>query len=165
MSESRSLLREMVELVLEVRHKEIYGQLVKKYANLPRYVLHDLYRGTDMPLLQQLNNLTWKKIVIEVNPGDFDTETQAKFAQREFGAVNPGNWYVRDAERMETQKKLAAERPQGGNEPIVVVKRVDGKYKLIEGWHRTMSILQMGKNGGPPEGWEPVRINAWVGSK
>jgi len=85
-----------------------------------------------------------------------------KFKAREFGGANP--FQVPDDEhRMQVQSGLARSKPQGENEPIIVIKAVDG-YRLWEGWHRTMSMLRLGDNGRDPGDWTRVKINAWVGS-
>lgn len=134
-----------------------------KYPNVPEYVLKDMYRGSDEPFFSQLNRLTWEERVIDVNPSDFAPETLLKLKQRGFGDANPGD-VPNDAERVEFQRSVAASGQQGQNEPIVVVKAVDG-YRIWEGWHRAMSILRLGANDGPSEGWDRVKINAWVGSR
>jgi len=157
-----SALHEAIRLLVELRHKSLFRQLKQKYANLPFYVLHDLFRGADEKFFGQLNRLDWKLQVIDVNPASFYPDTLQRFKERGFGNIIHQD-VPKDAERTELQKKLVQQRPQGTNEPIIVVKRVNG-YALWEGWHRTMNMLMLGDNGGPPEGWTPVKINAWVGS-
>lgn len=157
-------LREIIrKLIVEVRHKKVYNQMVKKYTNLPRYVLHDLYTGYDDKFFGQLNRLSWTKKIIEVNPASFEEDTLRRFKEREFGAQNPYQ-IPRDEERMQIQSQIAAQKTTGDNEPIIVVEQVDGTFFLWEGWHRTMTILKLGDNGEQCEDWDFVKINAWIGS-
>ena len=159
----RDLLSECItEILREMRWRGLYRSLRQKYPNIPEYVFHDVYRvGMDeIPLYKAFNRLQWRLQVITVNLGDFSPDTRRRIMERQFGSSNPYQ-VPRDEERMATQKKLAT--GTGENEPIIVVKRVDG-YELHEGWHRTMNLLKVGMNDGPPETWNKVRIKAWVGS-
>ncbi len=146
----------------EVRVKGMYKQLLRKYPNVPEYVMHDFYRSSDDQWFAKLNRLDWKLQVISVNPSDFSLDTQRNFEKRQFGAVNPDR-VPRDEERMQVQKRELEGKPQGENEPVILIKRVNG-YELFEGFHRTMNLLLRGKNDGPTETWDRVKIKAWVGS-
>ena len=79
--------------------------------------------------------------VSDVNPMDFDARTVRAFQQRDFGNINAYN-VPKDEERMDTQ--MSMRRDDGMNEPVIILQNPDGTYQLIEGWHRTMSILKMG---------------------
>ena len=160
-SKNESLLRSTVRATLhEIKMKGLYKQVLLKYPNVPEYVIHDMWRGDDEKFFAQMNRLDWKLKIIEVNPGDFCSETQQQLNDRKFGSENP--YQVPDDEkRMLRQKELVT--PTGNNEPIIVIKRTDG-YRLYEGWHRTMNALLIGKNSGTPEQWNRVKIKAWVGS-
>ena len=48
------------------------------------------------------------------------------------------------------------------NEPVIVERLSNGKYKLLEGWHRTMSILLLGDNGEDIKNWDKVKIRSFV---
>jgi len=159
------LLSETVRLlVLELRNKALFRSIVKKYPNVPQYVLRDIFRGDDDPVFAKFNRLTWRKKVLEVNPKDFSPNTLEKFKARGFGERVPDNMYVHnDKERTAVQQKVASSRSAGSNEPVIIIDRVDG-YDLWEGWHRTMVLLKTGDNGERPEEWDAVKINAWVGS-
>ncbi len=135
--------------------------LRQKYSNIPEYVFHDLYRGRDEKFFVQLNNLKWELQILHVNPNDFSPETQQKFNSRGFGDINIASVFD-DQTRTNLQRNLA--KSDGSNEPIVVVKAVDG-YRLWEGWHRTMAILRLGNNGQIPPLWNKVQIKAWVGMR
>lgn len=156
---SSELLRQVIKLMCELRGRSFYKELLQKYPNVPEYVMHDIFRGADDPIFAKFNRLSWKQEIIEVNPTDFSQSTQRNFKEREFGEANPYD-VPNDEERVKLQRKLAV---QGTNEPIIVVKRIDG-YDLWEGWHRAMSILKLGDNGVTFSEWNKVKINAWVGS-
>ena len=150
-------------ILLEFGDDLLYQQLRAKYSNLPEYILRDMYRGSDEKFFSQLNRLQWRLEVIEVNPADFAPETRNKLANRAYGDINFYN-IPDDERRTQFQRKLAATLPIGENEPIILVRGVDG-YRLWEGWHRVMSLLRLGSNDGPPEEWAKIKIKAWVGSR
>jgi len=101
----------------------------------------------------------YKLKILNVNPMDFTDETIDWMIEREFGYSIEHN-IPKDKDRTEFQRKIA--RADGRNEPIVVIKTKDGKYELIEGWHRTMSILKLGDNGEDLKNWDKVKIRAFV---
>lgn len=146
-----------------MRARSQYRELLRKYPNVPRYILHDMYRGRDEDWFHGFNRLTWKKHVIEVNINDFSPNTQKKFLNRKFGEVNPQKVY-NDKQRMHVQHEITKSIIPGHNEPVILVKRVDG-YELWEGFHRAMSLLKLGENGHDSILWNRVKINAWVGQK
>ena len=43
-----------------------------------------------------------------------------------------------------------------------VLRRLFGKYELIEGWHRTMSALKLGDNGEDLKNWDKIKLRAFV---
>lgn len=119
-------------------------------------------------------NITWSKpMVINISPKDFDEDTLRIFLVRQFG-FNPTEKIRKDAFRTTTQRELLVNRG-ANNEPIIVVKN-GNKYKLLEGWHRTMSYLV---SQAPPDQidalkqgdatqlnfarWKKVPIRAYVG--
>lgn len=123
---------------------------------------------------KEIQNVIWPKkaTVIAVTPNSFENDTLNIMMHRNFG-YKSFKEIPRDSERMETQRKLA--NSDGKNEPIILIKTPNG-LKLIEGWHRTMSILMQ----GAPENqlriiqlghhaeidfseWSQVKINAYIG--
>ena len=131
-----------------------------------------------------ISGVRWtpKPVPVTVSPMSFTQETLDIFFRWKFG-LNPNDKQVRnDTERFATQGKMAAERPEGSNEPVIMI-REGNKYKLIEGFHRTMSYLLSAHdpNKGAPadqirflqqggnvfdldlKKWQPVKINAYVG--
>ena len=101
----------------------------------------------------------WKLEILNVNPEDFDDRTVNAFSERHFGDVNTYQ-VPDDEERTQTQRDIA--KGDGTNEPVIVEKKPNGKYELIEGWHRTMSILLLGDNGEDLKNWGRVKIRAFV---
>ena len=101
----------------------------------------------------------WKLEILNVNPEDFDDRTVNAFSERHFGDVNTYQ-VPDDEERTQTQRGIA--KGDGTNEPVIVEKKPNGKYELIEGWHRTMSILLLGDNGEDLKNWGRVKIRAFV---
>jgi hypothetical protein len=162
--------------------KSFYKRLKKEFPKTPEYILKEFttntlcnnnevlktimsqYYGDPIPFLSKKTynylNADWKLKIIEVNPEDFIDNTVNAFLERNFGEINA--YLVKnDKERMDTQRKIAT--TTGNNEPIIVVKHNNGKYELIEGWHRTMSILKLGDNGEDLKNWDKVKLRAFVG--
>jgi hypothetical protein len=164
-------------------NKKMYERLKKYYNNTPEYILKDIffnnialnaiddinknYYGDPLLFLARFDGGywdnflrgPWKLEILNVNPEDFDDRTVNAFIERDFGNVD-AYLVPNDEERMETQKRLA--KPTGMNEPIIVERNRNGKYELIEGWHRTMSILLLGNNGEDLKNWNKVKIRAFV---
>jgi hypothetical protein len=149
----------------------VYQVLRKAYPNTPEYILKDFLSDRDYSRISKENILkavsmvpgfitrNYKLKILNVNPMDFTDETIDWMVEREFGDSIEYN-IPKDKERTEFQRKIA--RADGRNEPIVVIKTKDGKYELIEGWHRTMSILKLGDNGEDLKNWDKVKIRAFV---
>ena len=163
-------------------NKKILDKLKGYYSNTPEYVLNDIFNTnikqhtndivknyyTDPVLfLARFDGGYWDKFlkgpwnleIINVNPEDFDNNTVNAFLERDFGNID--SYLVpKDEERTSTQRRLA--KPTGMNEPVIVERNTNGKYELIEGWHRTMSILLLGNNGEDLKNWDKVKIRAFV---
>lgn len=163
-------------------NKKILDKLKGYYSNTPEYVLNDIFNTN---IKQHTNDIVknyyndpvlflarfdggywdnflkgpWNLEIIDVNPEDFDENTVNAFIERDFGNID--SYLVpKDEERTSTQRRLA--KPTGMNEPVIVVRKPNGKYELIEGWHRTMSILLLGNNGEDLKNWNKVKIRAFV---
>jgi hypothetical protein len=161
--------------------KSFYNRFKKEFPNTPEYILKEFvtnvlcgddesfktimgqYHGDPIPFLGRkiydYLNGNWKLKVIEVNPEDFTDNTVNAFLERNFGEVD-AYMVQNDKERMDTQRKLAT--PTGKNEPIIVIKHKDGKYEMVEGWHRVMSTLKLGDNGEDLKNWDKVKLRAFV---
>lgn len=180
----RKILKEGIPIYKETNpYKNMYDKLRRYYSSTPEYVLKDIFNNNLLPNSMEdikknyygdpilyLSRFDggywdrflkgpWKLEVLTVNPEDFDDNTVNAFLERDFGSVD--SYLVpNDEERMKTQKRLA--KSSGMNEPIIVVRNPKGKYELIEGWHRTMSILLLGDNGEDLKNWDKVKIRAFV---
>ena len=161
--------------------KSFYNRFRKEFPNTPEYILKEFvtnvlcgddesfktimgqYHGDPIPFLGRkiydYLNGNWKLKVIEVNPEDFTDNTVNAFLERNFGEVD-AYMVKNDKERMDVQRKLAT--PTGKNEPIIVIKHKDGKYEMVEGWHRVMSTLKLGDNGEDLKNWDKVKLRAFV---
>lgn len=163
-------------------NKRMFERIKSYYENTPEYIIKDFFINNieqytndiiknyyNDPILflvrfdggywDRLLKGPWNLEIITVNPNDFDDRTVNAFLERDFGNVD--SYLVpNDEERMKTQKKLA--KSSGMNEPIIVERKPNGKYELIEGWHRTMSILLLGNNGEDLKNWDEVKIRAFV---
>ena len=161
--------------------KSFYNRFKKEFPNTPEYILKEFvtnvlcgddesfrtimgqYHGDPIPFLGRkiydYLNGDWKLKVIEVNPEDFTDNTVNAFLERNFGEVD-AYMVQNDKERMDVQRKLAT--PTGKNEPIIVIKHKDGKYEMVEGWHRVMSTLKLGDNGEDLKNWDKVKLRAFV---
>lgn len=164
-------------------NKKMYDRLKKYYSSTPEYVLKDIffnnvavnamedinknYYGDPILFLARFDGGywdrflkgSWKLEILNINPEDFDDKTVNGFIERDFGNVD-AYLVPNDEERMETQKRMATSN--GMNEPIIVERNRIGKYELIEGWHRAMSILLLGNNGEDLKNWDKVKIRAFV---
>lgn len=180
----KKILKEGIPIYKETNpYKNMYDKLRRYYSSTPEYVLKDIFNNNLLPNSMEdikknyygdpilyLSRFDggywdgflkgpWKLEVLTVNPEDFDDNTVNAFLERDFGSVD--SYLVpNDEERMKTQKRLA--KSSGMNEPIIVVRNPKGKYELIEGWHRTMSILLLGDNGEDLKNWDKVKIRAFV---
>lgn len=161
--------------------EKFYNRLKKEFPETPEYILREFtnntlcgdkesfktimnqFYGDPIPFIGKMtyNYLKgpWKLQIIQVNPEDFTENTINAFIEREFGDID-AYMVVNDKERMEIQRKLATST--GKNEPIIVIKDENGKYELIEGWHRTMSALKLGDNGEDLKNWEKVKLRAFI---
>jgi hypothetical protein len=167
---------------LKLRNKKDLRDYIKKnYPNTPEYVLEDIIRNsrdslyninapgdvgshpyeTRMSLKAVLADTGWSLEILDLAFEDFDPDTCRRFLERKFGDVNPYE-IPNDEKRMEFQKSNLI--GNGNNEPIILIKK-GSKYELLEGWHRTMTLLSRlpRDSSGKPEG--KIKIKAWVSHK
>lgn len=154
--------------------QKVYEILRKIFPNTPEYILKDYLSNKNFSKVTEKDvmNAIWqipgfitknyKLAILNVNPMNFTDDTIDWMLDRDFGD-NVDHNIPKDKERTEYQRTIA--RTDGKNEPIVVIKKKDGKYELIEGWHRTMSILKLGDNGEDLKNWEKVKIRAYVSTE
>lgn len=161
--------------------KKFYDRLNQEFPETPEYVLKEFvtnilcedkgvfntimsqYYGDPVPFLGKVVYKylkgPWRLKIINVNPEDFTENTVNAFIEREFGDID-AYLVPKDKERMDIQRELATST--GKNEPIIVIKHRNGKYELIEGWHRTMSSLKLGDNGEDLKNWDKIKLRAFV---
>jgi len=164
--------------------KSFYNRLKKEFPNTPEYILKEFtnnvlcgevenfktimsqYYGDPIPFLSKMVyeylGSNWELKIIKVNPEDFTDNTVNAFLERNFGEID-AYLVANDKERMDIQRKLAT--TTGKNEPIIVIKHKNGKYELVEGWHRVMSTLKLGDNGEDLKNWDKVKLRAFVSEK
>ena len=92
----------------------------------------------------------WEYKVLDVSIDIFTPFVQDDLKKKIEGYINPdiGN----DEKRHETQQSQL-EKQGVSPEPIIVIETKDGKYDLLEGWHRTTNTLKKFGN---------YKQNAWV---
>jgi hypothetical protein len=165
----------------ELRDKSIYKQMRPIFDSTPEYVFKELFYANNgffkSTFISMLNSgediddiedtflewieLNWSKKVITVNIKDFTRNTQDEMKSRGMGSIHLSD-VPSDSERTEIQQSIAKSVPQGKNEPVILIKSKDG-YELLEGWHRTMSILSLGSDGTSNyDKWSKVKLNAWI---
>lgn len=76
--------------------------------------------------------------------------------ERQFGNVNPYE-VGQDEERNKKQKELLMQR--GPSNELIIMILSDGKYELLEGWHRTMQALQLYPQGYTQQAWIGILKN------
>ena len=166
--------------IIENRNKDIYSLMRPFFDKTPEYVFKELYythngffKNEFIDLINQNADdeeiedtfsewidLKWKKQIIEVNFNDFNEKTQIFMKDRKMGMLDLTD-IPNDKERNNLHRDLATN--DGKNEPVIITKTSEG-YELLEGWHRTMSILSLGSDGTDNyEYWDKVKLNAWVG--
>lgn len=150
---------------------KVYQIFKKLYPEVPEYIIKDYLNNKDfssftkseiMQGIKQLPNflkLKYELKILNVNPADFTNSTIDWFIERDFGDIVEPT-IPDDEERTARQREIA--RGDGKNEPIVVIQTFDGKYDLVEGWHRTMANLKLGDNGKNIKDWDKVKIKAFV---
>lgn len=155
--------REGLMNYLKVKSKQITG------IDWPDYVLRDwLYKNTkdigqmEPTLYKDLVNKYlesfveghgkghWEYKVLDVTLDIFTDFVKNDLIKKIEGFINPD--IPKDEERHQLQQSQL-EKKGVSEEPIIVVQTKNGKYDLLEGWHRTTNALRMFGN---------YKQNAWV---
>lgn len=155
--------REGLMNYLKMKSKEVTG------IDWPEYVLRDwLYRNTKEvgqmePALYKdlvrkyLESFVeghgkghWEYKTLDISLNSFTDFVKNDLLKKMEGFINPH--IPKDEERHQLQKSQL-EKSGVSSEPIIVVQTKDGKYDLLEGWHRTTSALKKFGN---------YQQNAWV---
>ena len=132
----------------------------QQMPNVPGYVIQDfIYKNyKDNPkeaneAITWANQFQWKQQMLNVTMAGWDLETQRRIKERAGGSKNPFS-IPNDEERHAKQQQLLSQGPS--KEPIIAAVK-DGKYELIEGWHRTIQSMATWPNG--------YKQTAWVGRR
>lgn len=175
----------------EERFKGFKRMFQQQHPDMPKYVQNDLYNTRVGHAMNQnpgmqpsqimskagFQNSQWgSPEVLRVSPSDFDYSTQEKFIHRRFG-YREETQIRNDSQRTQTQRQISNYSVgKGTNEPVIMKQTSQG-YQLLEGWHRTMSMLLRGcpedqmnilKSGGGYDNdldltkWKKVPIKAYV---
>lgn len=148
----RKIIREELYKLMEVR-KPLMDYLKSKLPNTPEYVIQDFFyknlknakQEEIDELISEYSDVKWElKTNFSINYKIFDSDTIKRLKEREGGSKNPYQ-VPNDKKRHNTQKELIIKRGLP-KEPILLFK-VNGKYELIEGWHRTIQLLNMFPKG------------------
>lgn len=128
----------------------------------PRYVVGDLLYSVfvDQPqefeswlrsFVEDYENREWKLVELTITDEIFDEKTRKQLETREGGKSNPHN-VPNDEERHDIQAKLLKDKGIS-TEPIILIQTEDGKYELLEGWHRTIQSLMVFPDGYKQKAW------------
>lgn len=173
LQENISRIKKVMGLISETREglmnylrnssKEITG------IDWPDYVLRDwlyrntkevgemrpeLYKGLVKSYLESFveghGKGHWEHKVLDISIDSFTKFVQNDLKKKMEGFININ--IPKDEERHKTQQSQL-EKQGVSPEPIIVVQTKDGKYDLLEGWHRTTNALKKFGN---------YKQNAWV---
>lgn len=155
--------REGLMNYLKMKSKEVTG------IDWPEYVLRDwLYRNTKdtkdespeeykdlvrsylVSFVQGHGKGHWENKILDLSLDSFTEFVQNDLKKKIEGYRRSD--ITKDAERHQFQQS-ELEKSGVSSEPIIVVQTKDGKYDLLEGWHRTTAALKKFGN---------YQQNAWV---
>lgn len=129
------------------------------------------------PELNHLHNVRFnpKPQRVTISPAHLEDNTLSRLRMVRFG-MKPSKQVSNDEARFGLQSQLADERGEGSNEPIVLIRQNDGKYKIADGYHRAASYLIKGAPRVDIEevkkgdfsyvnfaNWRPVALMAYIG--
>ena len=128
----------------------------------PEYVVYDWFYKSNKnetqenieEVINKYKDVEWElKENFHMSLNILSDETINRLKEREGGIEKKG--LEGDLERHQTQSDLI--KSQGiSKEPIILLELLNGKYELVEGWHRTIQIFKL-----YPEGFEYP--NVWIG--
>jgi hypothetical protein len=149
--------------ITELRDKT-YQYIKSLLPNWPDYVLKDLVYPNvkrDADIKDSISEMLfrmglspdtkWQLIPdMQFTMDMWDAQTMRLFKDRADGDM--GMQIPRDAERHDTQAKLAQQQGGVRDEPVIIVKGTKG-YELIEGWHRTIQHFAKYPQGYTGPAW------------
>ncbi len=190
-SQSRTTINQMFSNAPAWVHKDLFHDnwLKKGIQNSAKNGTRTPFTDwQNNPLVQQFKNINWpeKPTCIQISPNSFCQQTITDFIVRRFGkkAMSTRAWSAeQDQQKTDTQCDVMSKLSNPCNHtPVIMIKNPDGKYRLLEGWHRTMCKLVEGCpedkkkllyakepqlfqlwNALDVASWQPVSINAYVG--
>jgi hypothetical protein len=152
------------KLFFEAR-EGLLNYLRSRLSDVPSYVLYDLYyrsvknmnRVELEEFLQDHGNIKWNLVKdFRIDPKTtFDDDTLRVLSIRDGGKSNPYD-VPKDLERHIGAKERIESKGMP-TEPIILIKSGD-KYELVEGWHRTMQLLNL-----YPDGY--IYPNVYIGTR
>ena len=141
------------ELFFEARDG-LLRYLRGRLPEVPEYVLYDLYYKSVKNMnnielyefLKEHGDIKWQLVKnFRIDPKTtFDDATLNTLKIRDGGKVNPYN-IPKDEERHAGALERIGSKGMP-TEPILLIKNGE-KYELVEGWHRTMQLLNLYPNG------------------
>ena len=154
---------QLIKQILKESRSGLLNYLRQQLPNWPEYVIKDfayaeLKDGSEPQIkefIEYHKDIPWKlEHNLFIRKDMFAELTIDIMNQRKGGRENPYN-IPRDKERHEYQRQQIIELGLP-TEPIIMFKNSNGKYELLEGWHRTIQLIELF-----PEGIEYP--NVWLG--
>jgi hypothetical protein len=139
------------EILNEIR-KSFMNYLKEKLPNTPEYVVNDWFYKNNKnetqenidELINKYKDVKWElKKNFPMSLNILSDETQKRLKEREGG--KKAAWLDNDEERHQTQKELILKKGLP-TEPIIMLD-LNGKYELVEGWHRTIQLFSLFPEG------------------
>lgn len=102
---------------------------------------------------KQANQVRWQQMPVNIRMDIFDDETirNGQLPERVQGAAHQGPSNKNDADRTAYASK-SLQGKTSFDEPIILAN-MDGKYRLIEGWHRVIELLKTFPQGTMQQAW------------
>ena len=147
-------------------------QYIRQFVpSWPEYVVADLlYKGYAKNLgelkifldefsksygYNDADKMEWKLENVKISKEIFDEDTLRKMKMRGMGRFNPlaipndKERHVGAKERISADPKIRVQGYSGpsSGEPVILVRWRDGKYELLEVWHRTIQMILANPNG------------------
>ena len=159
---NKRILNENGKFIGDIDRLEDYNYLKEKLPNTDEYVVYDwFYKSNENwnqenidKLIKKYKDVEWTlKENFPISLNILSDEAIKRLKERWDGIEKKG--LEGDLERHQTQSDLI--KSQGiSKEPIILLELLNGKYELVEGWHRTIQIFKL-----YPEGFEYP--NVWIG--
>ena len=144
----------------------MFNYLKEKLLDTPEYVVYDWFYKCNKnetqenieEVINKYKDLEWTlKENFHMNLNILSEETFKRLKQRWGGKKVKG--LDDDEERHLIQSgliKIDENKVITPTEPIILLELLNGKYELVEGWHRTIQIFKLS-----PKGFEYP--NVWIG--